>query len=106
MSDFAFQLDRHKVFHYFLAKGGLDADVLKRSFDVQMRANRPLPYISVSAWTALETHPARAPLFGELTKALDNPECESSRMFIFSVTHADGLVLWKKTGSGEFLTYQ
>jgi len=106
MSDFAFQLDQHKVFDYFLANNGLNADVHKRSLELQMRAYRPLPCISTSAWTAVETHSARAHLFEELTKVLDNPECASSRVFIFSVTHADGLVLWKETGSDEFMTYQ
>jgi hypothetical protein len=84
ISDFSFQLDQHKVFYYFLAKDVPDAGVLKSCFGVQMRSYYPLPCISASAWTALEIHPARAHLFKELTKALDNPGNSSS--------NADGLI--------------
>jgi hypothetical protein len=82
------------------------AGLIKASFQAQMGNCTPLECTITAGRDLVESHPLRTDLMMELALSLESPTREASRVFLNGVKRADGLIVWKKKDTGEFLTFQ
>jgi hypothetical protein len=106
MNSLAYQLDHHKVLQAFTVVDLQHAQALKSAFRDHMTYQTCMDYIFEGGKPTVEDHPAREYLMAELEKALVAQQTDSVQSFIQSTVYADGLILWKKKGSGECLGVQ
>jgi hypothetical protein len=106
MNSLVYQLDHHKVLQTFTVVNLQHAQALKSAFRDHMMHQTCMDYIFEGGKPTVEDHPAREYLMTELEKALIAQQTDGVQRFIQSIVHADGLILWKKKGSGEYLGIQ
>jgi hypothetical protein len=103
MTNLVYQLDHHKVLQTFTVVDLQHAHALKIALNDQMRYKSNMDYLIAGKKPTVQDHPAREYLITELEIAVLAQKTDGAQNFVQSLHSADGLILWKEKGSGEYL---
>jgi hypothetical protein len=106
ITNLIYQLNNHKVLQTFNVVDLQHAQALKIALNDQMRYQSNMDYLFAGDVPTVENHPARKYLMAELEKAVLAQKTNGAQSFVQGIDYADGLILWKEKGSGEYLGVQ
>jgi hypothetical protein len=106
MTNLTYQLNHHKVLQTFTVVDLQHAQALKIALNDQMRSQSNMDYLFAGDMPAVQNHPAHKYLMAELEKSVLAQETNGAQNFVQGIDYADGLILWKEKGSGDYLGVQ
>jgi hypothetical protein len=106
INNLVYQLDHHKVLQTFTVVDLQHAHALKIALNDQMPNKSNMDYLIAGQNPTVQNHPAHEYLMTELEIAVLAQKTYGAQNFVQSLHSADGLILWKEKGSGEYLGVQ